>query len=121
MQVENTQAVQNHSATNKPAPVDPKSGKQFQDALKPEAQELTDERLLDAAEGATDKANASVAAGTVMAGVSAVPGLGSLSPVAMLQMQRAIQQESMMINTASNVMKAKHEANMSVVRNIKGG
>ena len=70
--------------------------------------------------GATE---AAVSAGKLMSTVGGlIPGVGgSLSNVSMLQMQRAIQQETMMVTTASNVMKAKHEAQMSVVRNVKGG
>ncbi|MEM6394678.1 MAG: hypothetical protein AAF797_18080 [Planctomycetota bacterium] len=62
-------------------------------------------------------------AGTAMAAVgSALPiGGGALSSMGLLQMQQAIQQQSMMFTTTSNVMKSKHDASMSVVRNIKGG
>jgi hypothetical protein len=37
----------------------------------------------------------------------------------MLAMQRAIQNETFKLNTASNIMKTEHEGKMAVARNLK--
>ena len=64
------------------------------------------------------------AGGTGTGGEMPTTGLsedfGSMSLTEALQLQYAIQREVLLFNTLSNVAKARHDAAMNSVRNIKG-
>ena len=85
------------------------------------ANAATDAMLDGVARRNADTANATAAASGVMVAAPLLNtvGLGGLSQVALLEMQRQIQLESQMVSTAANTMKAQHDAKMAVINAIR--